>query len=396
MNCECKIAGWCDRHRMQKSDRMVHLCQNDELYFQKWESQKDRPGQRKRRQKKTVMGVGDLLKQSIQSYGYKDFAGCDCQSMVRKMNRWGPEGCRKRIEAIVGHLEDAAKKTGWVERFVLATPGINAIAKWGIEKLVMDAIENTEKTVVAEEKVCSMEHKMWSVVVTTAPREGCTLKRCIASLRDCGWEPIVFAEPGSTATDAVTIVNPERLGAWHNFLNSVAWTLENTDANVILTAQDDSLFHPDSREFVESILWPSCNTGFISLYTAKHYSHGSPGLKKLNVKYLWGACALVWPRDILEEFVESEIAKNWLGAKPKSRRSEVFENRKANPHLIANVDTAIGHVLIDMQADMYFVDPSPVQHIAKHSTLGHGGNHGRRNAGRPADHLIPLKDQVPL
>lgn len=375
---------------------MHHLCQTDPAYFEKWEQQKDEAPQKPVRQKARTMGVGDFLKQSLQSFGYKDTNGCGCNSMALKMNRWGPEGCRRRMDVIVQHLEDAAKKTGWMERFVLSTPGIKELARLGVEGVIVSAIEKAEKTAKNESHLSTMVDKTWAVAVTAAPREGCTLKRCLASLRSCGWDPVVFAEPGSTQTNATTIWNEQKLGAWHNFLSSVSWTLDNTDANVILTVQDDSLFHPDSREFVESLLWPTRNTGFISLYTAKHYSHGNPGLKKMNFKYLWGACALVWPREILEELLESSITKNWLGAKPRSRRSEVFEHRRQNPHLIANVDTAIGHILVDMQADMYFVDPSPVQHIAKHSTLGHGGNHGRRNAGRPADHSIPLKDQVPL
>ncbi|MCR9201202.1 MAG: hypothetical protein NXI04_21385 [Planctomycetaceae bacterium] len=44
---------------------------------------------------------------------------------------------------------------------------------------------------------------------------------------------------------------------------------------------------------------------------------------------------------------------------------------------------------------MYFVDPSPVSHVAVHSTIGHGGNKGRRNCYRCADHDSPLADQVP-
>jgi hypothetical protein len=61
---------------------------------------------------------------------------------------------------------------------------------------------------------------------------------------------------------------------------------------------------------------------------------------------------------------------------------------------VQNSDTAIGKILNRMRRPMYFVDPSPVQHIATHSAIGHGGNDGRRNAIRIADHAQPLWDQV--
>lgn len=245
-----------------------------------------------------------------------------------------------------------------------------------------------------------MVDKSWAVALTTAPREGCTLARCVESLRACGWEPTIFAEPGSTSLDCQTFWNDRRQGAWHNFLGSVRWAVA-TGAEVILTVQDDSLFHPDSKIFVESILWPSDKTGFVSLYTPQHYSIGKvvtelrpTGVNRLRVHSLWGACALVWPRDVLAKFLSHPIATNWIGAKPRSRRSSVFEERRKNPHLIANVDTAIGSFMNEVNLEMYFVDPSAVQHIAKHSTIGHGDNTGKRNALRIADHGIPLAKQV--
>jgi hypothetical protein len=45
---------------------------------------------------------------------------------------------------------------------------------------------------------------------------------------------------------------------------------------------------------------------------------------------------------------------------------------------------------------MYFLDPSPVSHIARYSTIGHGGNDGRRNAYRLARHDVSLLKQVPI
>ena len=239
----------------------------------------------------------------------------------------------------------------------------------------------------------------WEVAITTAPRKECTLQQCIDSLRDCGWEPTIFAEPGSTNTNCLTIHNSTKLGIWNNWVNSVRCALK-TDAEVIMTVQDDTLFHPDSKKFVESIMWPSPDCGFISLYTPKHYTIRRDktirpvGVNKIVTKSLWGACALVWPREVLEKVINHPLIEAWAGAPPKSGNKEVIQRRIDNPHTIANSDTAIGKIMNRMKYTMRFVDPPPVQHIARFSTISHGDNTGRRNAYRIADHSIPLEYQV--
>lgn len=242
-------------------------------------------------------------------------------------------------------------------------------------------------------------HKELTVAVTTAPRKDCTLAYCLASIEACGWDPIVFTEPGSTETEYRTVSNESKLGIWHNWLNSCRWCLSNTTSKYIMTVQDDSLFHPDSKLFVDSLDWPK-NCGFVSLYTPKHYSLNKQnrlrpiGVNRIVTKSLWGACALVWRRDTLKSVIETPTCKYWLGAQPKSGSKTVMENRKRNPSLIANSDTAIGKAINRLGLDMYFVDPSPVHHIAKYSTISHGDNSGRRNCYRCADFEKPLLEQV--
>lgn len=239
----------------------------------------------------------------------------------------------------------------------------------------------------------------WEVAITTAPRRECTLKQCVESIRNCDWEPTIYAEPGSTGIDCLTVHNKTKLGIWRNWVNSVKCSL-STDADVIMTVQDDTLFHPDSKIFVEDIMWPSLDCGFISLYTPKHYTIRrdktirSVGVNKIVTKSLWGACALVWPRSVLERIMVHPLIDSWAGAPPKSGNKKVIENRRANPETIANSDTAIGKLMNRCNYSMWFVDPSPVQHIAKYSTISHGDNTGRRNAYRIADHSVPLKNQV--
>lgn len=43
-NCECPLAGYCNRHKIEKSPHMHKLCQNHPKYFQMWEECRG-PGQ---------------------------------------------------------------------------------------------------------------------------------------------------------------------------------------------------------------------------------------------------------------------------------------------------------------------------------------------------------------
>lgn len=250
----------------------------------------------------------------------------------------------------------------------------------------------------------------WEVAVTTAPRKDCTLLGCIESIRDCGWEPTVFAEPDSTPTDCLTIHNQTRLGVWHNWRKSVQYCLDQ-NPDLILTVQDDSLFHPDCREFVESLILPS-DMGYLSLYCPKHYQHwanGTPrsfGVYDVRTKSVWGAMAFVFRPEVLERLINHPKALSWIGVKIKGKKDlsklenrllweKVKQNRKENPYLIQNSDTAIGRILSQhMKLKLIYVSPSPVDHCSKYSSIGHGGNNGKRNAFFIADRSLPLDYQV--
>ncbi len=242
----------------------------------------------------------------------------------------------------------------------------------------------------------------WSVVVTTAPRMECTLSRSLESLVDCGWDsPTVFAEPGSTATEFLTFTNVTRLGVWHNWLASCRWAIEQ-DADFILTVQDDAEFHPQSKELIESIDWPS-DAGYVSLYTPKHYQFWKDGSCRPNGIYpvktqsMWGAVALVFKPDVLRQLVNHPRALSWLGcrSKTKTKWEDLRAKRLANPHMIQNSDTIIGSILTkSLGRKLYYFNPSPVSHFSKHSACGHGGNGGNRNSYFIADHSIPLGLQI--
>lgn len=239
------------------------------------------------------------------------------------------------------------------------------------------------------------------VAITTAPRKDCTLLECVNHVRATGWEPIIFAEPESTSTDCQTFQNDKVKGVWHNWLNASRWCVENSNADAVLTLQDDTFIHPDSKDFCNKCLWPSPDTGFVSLYTPKHYSFGAknkrrePGINRVRTKGLWGACALIFPREVLRRVINSKIASQWLGNPPKSGGGKVYERRIQDPSLIMNSDTAIGKIINHMNRSMWFVEPSAAYHAAYYSACGHGDNTGRRNCVRKADFLKSLTDQIP-
>ena len=343
-------------------------------------------------------GVGTELHQMIPAF--MDRPGCNCKSVAKKMNIWGPDTCEKNREHIVSHLV-AQSQTRALFSWVPDTA-----TRLVANKLLTSAITKTR----AKEEANPPKNK-WFCAVTTAPREISTLSTCLESLVVAGFDPFVFAEPQSEMLgvqhETLTVRHKEKKGVWHNWLFSVRYALENSDANTIMTVQDDSLFHPDSKSFIEElVLWPDTKVGFVSLYTPKHYSKKPNtktamrpfGVNRIRTRSMWGACALIWPRKVLEELIEADFTKNWLGAptKTKSVWAKKKAERREEPWRIQNSDTAIGKLMNEMGRTMWFCDPSPVQHFATTSAVSHGGNKGRRNCGRCAEWGKPLEEQVPL
>lgn len=321
--------------------------------------------------------------------------GCGCRDMAKKMNFWGPEKCDIQRDHIVDYLVKKGKEVklfGWVPK-----------------KMIRE-VSNRMLT-LAIDRAKNKQTENWFVAVTTAPRKNPTINSCLESLVVSGFNPYIFAEPETNGIDIETygerlIYNDERKGVWYNWIESARYAIENSDAEIIMTVQDDSLFHPDSKTFAESMLWPAKDVGFVSLYTPKHYSFRpknsselkAPGVNRVYTRSLWGACALVWPRKVLEQVLQHKVIYNWLGVptRTKSIWKRKKEERRNNPSLVQNSDTAIGKIMNSMKRSMYFVDPSPVNHFSTHSAVGHGGNMGRRNCHRCADFSVPLARQVPL
>jgi hypothetical protein len=341
-------------------------------------------------------GVGTELHKLIP--GFLEQEGCKCKSFAKKMNIWGPDSCEKNRKHIVQHMVNESK-----DRALLSWVPDSA-TRLVANKLLSTAISRTENQ-------HTDPNNKWFCALTTAPRPASTLKACVESLQVAGFEPFIFAEPNSTLLGEelgpFVIHNKEKRGVWFNWLASIEYALENSDANIIMTVQDDSLFHPDSKTFLEEhVLWPDSLTGFVSLYTPKHYNKKPnkktalrpTGVNRIITRSMWGACALVWPRKVLEALIEHKTCKQWMGAPTKTKTywEKVKEKRRNEPWRVQNSDTAIGKLMNHMSRTMWFCDPSPVQHFAQTSAINHGDNKGRRNCGRCANWSESLADQIPL
>lgn len=208
------------------------------------------------------------------------------------------------------------------------------------------------------------------VGITTAPRKQSTISHTLQSVRDCGYEPIVFAEPASKPTDAKTITHPKPLGIWKNWLSMCRWALER-DYDTFVTLQDDIDLHPDTLSFTQEVTIP----GILSLYTSRYHGRGrKPGVHHIKTRHLWGACALAFSRPILEKIITHSRVESW-GHK-------------------GGQDVVISNIANDLEIPIHFVCPSPVAHISKTSSVGHGDNSGNRNCAVQADKTIPLEEVV--
>lgn len=90
-------------------------------------------------------GPGTELKKMLNLIGLGTFGGCGCNGMARKMNEWGPQGCREHFDEIHQWLKNAARTTKW-KAYIKA--GWNAVTNGipvTIDGLIHEAIRRAEQ-----------------------------------------------------------------------------------------------------------------------------------------------------------------------------------------------------------------------------------------------------------
>ncbi len=205
--------------------------------------------------------------------------------------------------------------------------------------------------------------RSWGVGVVTAPRVEPTLDRCLDSMIKAGWNPRIFAEPDTDIPHS-----------YHALRELVE---EHPDADAYMVAQDDVIFYGTNlRGYLEAALWPEESPGFVSLYTSAKYhlpNHGWHTLSETgNPKWVWGACAIVWPAESLRHFLAT-TAVEWSRQKRDKK-----------------VDIAVGIWQQKYKRSAWFGCPSLAQHIGHTSTIWGPANTatGRRAAKEFVGDLI--------
>ena len=90
-------------------------------------------------------GPGDQLHLLILRWTGQDVSpGCDCLRFIAKMNAWGVEGCRRRIDRIVRHLLVEAHRRGLLESNIAAgrwakRMGAKAFCRWLVKRAIRRA-----------------------------------------------------------------------------------------------------------------------------------------------------------------------------------------------------------------------------------------------------------------
>jgi hypothetical protein len=100
--CECATAGFCPRHRCNKTEHFVRLCAERPEYFALWEAGKGPcihgtpadgvPLATPRKSR----GLGDVVAKALDALGIRKTAGCGCVQRRDWLNQILPFGARAK------------------------------------------------------------------------------------------------------------------------------------------------------------------------------------------------------------------------------------------------------------------------------------------------------------
>lgn len=75
--CECKLAGFCDRHNVRKNHVLHKLCQTKQSYFDAWETKTIGNVDPDKRPSRHDRGLGDTVARIAKRLGFKMCGGCN-------------------------------------------------------------------------------------------------------------------------------------------------------------------------------------------------------------------------------------------------------------------------------------------------------------------------------
>lgn len=153
--CECVLAGFCNRHQMRKTQREVTICNGTasglscskmQTYRDAWErprivkSGQSEPIIGSGREQKTTGNPGSELKKLLSWFGESD--GCNCSNHAATMDRYGIKWCKRYQSKIVGWLSEAAAKKSILGFSLDRVPGFEVGANSLVELAIARAEEN--------------------------------------------------------------------------------------------------------------------------------------------------------------------------------------------------------------------------------------------------------------
>lgn len=204
---------------------------------------------------------------------------------------------------------------------------------------------------------------LWSVGITTAPRLKPTLEQTLQSLALAGWDsPHLFAEPGCDIPDGYAITQRgTRMGAWPNWYLALSeMVLKDPLADAYFVVQDDVLFSRNCRLFLERSLWPTRQTGLVSLYCPTIYHADKIGQPPAPCEVdegfgLVGALTFLFPPEAARALLQD---------------TTVMEHRlKGRRRGLCNIDAVVGRWAQETGRKVYFYSPSLATHIGDTSSI---------------------------
>ena len=214
----------------------------------------------------------------------------------------------------------------------------------------------------------------WSVGVITAPRQkGYYLDRTLESLKNAGWEAVVFAEPGSIVPSSwQTVSRRKQFGDWSNWACGLyELLLTEPESDYFFMAEDDVVLWNGSKKYLEQWLPLLEPFGAVSIYCPQQYYQ-----KKFvgfhNECHDWRTCTtqtVIMSRDsVISFFSDPLVQRHRFEHTLPIPAEKVPWGVEVDPKNSVK-DAVIGMWAARNKLPIYFHSPSLGQHIGEHSTL---------------------------
>ncbi len=204
-----------------------------------------------------------------------------------------------------------------------------------------------------------------------SPRKDVDLDTIVHNFRLGGFatDLHIFAEPHTVVpnrSDVIVHQNARQLNAFGNYMQALRWMIKLPHADHIMTMEDDIEYARDSRIQLVRAISHFPQYGIISLYTPgkeEPFFAGKQGWICHNPGYkAWGAQSLCFRRTPLENFLNSPNVQDTEKYKPLDAITFQFYEENG--------------------LEVYYHNPSFVQHLRKKSSIGSRSRHRGLNYTR--------------